>query len=79
MSYEISNTQPEDAQLTNATANADLELSDEDLEAVAGGSHCYGHDHDKKYKRDYHKRVDFHRTTTIDYSRERGYSSDYSS
>jgi hypothetical protein len=72
MPYEINNTQPEDAQLTNATANADLELSDEDLEAVAGGSHCYGHDHHKKKHHHHNDHHDHHKKD--DY-----YSSDYSS
>ncbi len=72
MSYEINNTQPEDAQLSDATANAELELSDEDLEAVAGGSGCYGHDtYNKKYHdRDVHKHVEFHKSTSVDFSRD---------
>lgn len=53
MPYEINeNTQQEDAQLSDATANADLELSDEDLEAVAGGS--YDQHHHKKHHHHHH-------------------------
>jgi hypothetical protein len=72
MSYEVNNTQPEDAQLSDVTANADLELSDEDLEAVAGGSNCYGHDHHKKKHHHHNDHHDHHKKD--DY-----YSSDYSS
>ncbi|HEY9672754.1 MAG TPA: hypothetical protein V6D11_15015 [Waterburya sp.] len=61
MSYEINeNTQQEDAQLSDATANADLELSDEDLEAVAGGSGHHDHHHKKHHHNHHHDHHEHH-------------------